>query len=101
MGRVALRGAEEIGSGGLAAFDTPAGRIAVANVGGVLHAFDDTCTHRGCSLSEGDLDGPVVTCPCHGGEFDVRTGEVLGGPPPGPVRTYRVHGLDGSVEVDV
>jgi len=98
---VALRGAEDVGKGGLAAFETSEGRIAVANVGGRLYAFDDTCTHKGCSLSEGDLDGTVVTCPCHGGEFDVTTGEVLGGPPPEPVRTYRVRSLDDSVEVEI
>ena len=40
-------------------------------------AFDDTCTHEECSLAEGELDGAVIVCPCHGSEFDVRTGDVL------------------------
>ena len=62
--------------------------VAVANVDGAFHAFGDTCTHQGCSLSEGDLEGKVVTCHCHGGEYDVTTGEVLSGPPPEAVKVY-------------
>ncbi len=60
-------------------------KVAVANVGGELHAFDDTCTHRGCSLADGTLDGSVVTCPCHGSQFDVTTGAVVRGPAEEPV----------------
>jgi nitrite reductase/ring-hydroxylating ferredoxin subunit len=60
-------------------------KIAVANVGGELHGFDDTCTHRGCSLAQGTLDGTVVTCPCHGSQFDVTTGAVVLGPATEPV----------------
>ena len=49
--------------------------VAVANVGGAFHAFDDTCTHEDCSLAEGELARTVVTCPCHFAEFDIRTGQ--------------------------
>jgi nitrite reductase/ring-hydroxylating ferredoxin subunit len=70
-------------------------------VNGVLYGFDDTCTHRRCSLADGDLDGAVVTCPCHAGEFDVRTGEVLSGPPPEPVLTYAVRESGNAVEIEL
>jgi nitrite reductase/ring-hydroxylating ferredoxin subunit len=70
-------------------------------VNAVLYAFDDTCTHRGCSLADGDLYSGVVTCPCHGGEFDVTTGEVIGGPPPGPVATYAVRESGEAVEIEL
>jgi nitrite reductase/ring-hydroxylating ferredoxin subunit len=69
--------------------------VSVANVGGRLYAFDDTCTHQGCSLADGDLDGVVVTCACHGSEFDVTTGAVLRGPAERPVRS-RVVSIDGD-----
>ena len=49
-------------------------RVALVNVDGELHAIADECTHEGCSLSEGDLDGRMLVCPCHGSEFDVTTG---------------------------
>jgi nitrite reductase/ring-hydroxylating ferredoxin subunit len=38
------------------------------------HVTDDTCTHGFASLSEGTVEGHVVTCPWHGWTFDVRTG---------------------------
>ena len=74
----------------LAAFDVGGVRVAVANVGGTLYAFGDTCTHLGCSLAEGDLDGTVATCPCHGSQFDVTTGSVLRGPAQEPAPAARL-----------
>jgi nitrite reductase/ring-hydroxylating ferredoxin subunit len=76
-------------------------RVAIANVGGTYYAFDDTCTHMGCSISDGDLDDEVATCPCHMGQYDVRTGEVLAGPPPAPVKSYPVQVQDGVPRVKV
>lgn len=64
--------------------------VAVANVAGQLYGFDDTCTHQGCSLSEGRLTGTTVTCRCHGSEFDVTTGEVLEGPAEDALETWEV-----------
>jgi nitrite reductase/ring-hydroxylating ferredoxin subunit len=76
--------------GGLAAFDLDGQRIAVANVAGTLYAFADPCPHRQCSLAEGGLDGTVVTCPCHGSQFDVTTGERLRGPAVRGIPTFAV-----------
>jgi nitrite reductase/ring-hydroxylating ferredoxin subunit len=75
--------------------------VAVANVEGDLHAFEDTCTHQGCSLSEGDLDGTIVECPCHGGRFDVTTGEAVGGPPVDPVDVLDVREEEGSLQIRI
>jgi nitrite reductase/ring-hydroxylating ferredoxin subunit len=72
--------------GGLSLVVSGERKVAVANVGGELHAFDDTCTHRGCSLAQGTLEGTVVTCPCHGSQFDVTTGAVVRGPATEPVK---------------
>ena len=81
---------------------TVAGRTAaVANVEGDLQAFDDTCTHQGCSLSEGELEGTIVECPCHGGQFDVTTGEAVGGPPDDPVDVFDVVEGDGELRIRV
>jgi len=68
--------------------------VAVAEVAGTLVAFDDTCTHRACPLSEGVFDDHSVTCPCHKSRFDLRTGEPLNGPATEPIRIRRV-ALDG------
>ena len=75
--------------------------IALFNVGGSFHAIDNTFTHVGGPLGEGELSGAEVTCPWHGGVFDVTTGEVLGPPPGRDVNRYnvRVDGPDVEVEV--
>jgi nitrite reductase/ring-hydroxylating ferredoxin subunit len=75
--------------------------VAVANVDGDLHAFDDVCTHQGCSLSEGELAGTLVECPCHGSQFDVLTGEVVNGPADEPIDVFEVRDGDEGLEVSL
>jgi nitrite reductase/ring-hydroxylating ferredoxin subunit len=92
----ALTALAELGDRELAAFAVGGNRIAVARVGEAVYAFGDTCTHQGCSLAEGRLAGTTVTCPCHGSQFDVTTGDVLRGPAREPVGSYPVR-LDADV----
>lgn len=87
---VRIENARDIAEGQMRVFDVAGTKVNIASVGGQLHAFDDTCTHRACSLAKGKLDGTTVTCPCHGSEFDVTTGEVLRGPAQQPVRSRLV-----------
>ena len=51
--------------------------VLVARIGGNVYAIGDKCTHLGCSLSEGAIEGTIVTCPCHGSKFDVTNGRVV------------------------
>ena len=52
-----------------------AGRIvAIFNVAGKFYALDGICPHQGGPLGQGQLQGPTVTCPWHGWQFDVTTG---------------------------
>jgi len=87
--------APKFAEGEMQVFDVAGAKVTVAFAGGNLHAFDDICTHRGCSLGEGELDGTTVTCPCHGSKFDVTTGAVLHGPAQQPVRSRSVQ-VDGE-----
>ena len=98
---VTVAGAAEVVDGELAAFDVSGASVAVANVSGTLHAFGDTCTHAGCSLASGDLEGTVVTCPCHGSKFDVTTGRVLRGPAQKPVESYVVRVENRTLQVEI
>lgn len=70
-------------------------RIALANVGGQYYAVTDECTHSGCTLSDGELEGEVLECPCHGSQFDVRTGEVVSPPANEPLTLYTVR-IEGN-----
>ena len=49
--------------------------VALFNVDGQVHALDGVCPHQGGPLGKGKLCGAVVTCPWHGWQFDVRTGQ--------------------------
>ena len=51
--------------------------VLLARVEGKVYAINNKCTHLGCKLSEGQLAGRIVTCPCHGSKFDITTGEVV------------------------
>ena len=90
----------DVPPGKLAVFQVGGTRVAVANVGGTFHAFDDTCTHRQCSLAGGTLEGTTVTCPCHGSQFDVTTGAVVRPPAAQPVKSYRVEVEGDSLKIE-
>jgi nitrite reductase/ring-hydroxylating ferredoxin subunit len=49
--------------------------VALYNVDGTFHALDGVCPHQGGPLGKGTLVGTVVTCPWHGWQFDVRSGQ--------------------------
>ncbi len=74
--------------------------LAVFNVDGEYYVTDDACTHGPGSLAEGDLCGDVVECNFHGGQFNIRTGEVVSPPCMLPVRTYPVIVEEGRVLID-
>jgi nitrite reductase/ring-hydroxylating ferredoxin subunit len=98
---VKVASSTEVAEGDLAAFDVGGERVAIANVGGAFHAFGDTCTHLQCSLAEGELEGTVVTCPCHGSQFDVTSGAVLRGPAQEPVRSYAARVENDALRVEI
>lgn len=51
--------------------------IAVFNIAGKFCATQRECLHRGGPLDEGELKRSTVTCPWHGWQYDVTTGENL------------------------
>ena len=65
---------------------------------GTYSAFDAVCTHLGCTVRY-EPQNKRIFCPCHGGTYDMNTGEVLAGPPPRPLKSYRVEVADGSVNI--
>jgi nitrite reductase/ring-hydroxylating ferredoxin subunit len=101
MPRVRVASASEIAVGSAATAEVGGVAIALYHRPEGWFAIEHTCTHRGGPLAEGDVEGFVVTCPWHGGQFDIRTGDVLGPPPTRSVRAFPVvvDGEDVSLEV--
>ena len=68
--------------------------ILVRTAEGEHHALSATCTHLDC-IVEYRPDRGLLWCNCHNGQFDL-SGKVVGGPPPRPLRPYRVHVVEGQ-----
>ncbi len=69
--------------------------LALCRVGEEWFCTDNICTHAYALLTEGWLDGHIIECPLHAGQFDVRTGAALGDPVQTDLRTYPVR-IDGD-----
>jgi len=59
-------------------------------------AFSAVCTHNGCTV-QFDPSTAEFVCPCHGGIFDGRSGQVLQGPPPSPLASIPVQVVNGQI----
>jgi len=64
-----------------------------------FYAIHDRCSHRGCSLSDGSVEGDEIVCACHGSRFDRRDGSVRSGPATAPQPAFQTRVSEGRVEV--
>ncbi len=99
--RVELCSADEVSEGAALKVEAAGLVLAVFNVDGEFYATDDLCTHGPGSLSEGYIEGDVVECNFHNGQFNIRTGEVVAPPCMIPIKTYPTRVEDGKVVIDV
>lgn len=70
----------EIPIGKMKKFVSQGKEILIANVNGNFYAIGNVCTHERGDLSQGTLEGIIVTCPKHKSKFDVTSGKVVSGP---------------------
>ena len=89
--------------------------ILLARVGDSYYATDNRCPHLGGRLSDGSLEGTVVTCPRHGSQFDLSDGRVVRWlkssglistvskaiKPPRPLTTYNVKIEDDRITIEI
>jgi 3-phenylpropionate/trans-cinnamate dioxygenase ferredoxin subunit len=95
---------------------TAAGReIVLARAGNTYYAADNRCPHMGGKLAQGELHDTVVTCPVHGSQFDLSSGEVVRWlrksglleklsksiKPPRPLTTYNLKVEDNRILVEI
>jgi len=84
---VKIVGAERVLAGSFVYFDYPRpgdAAVLVRTMDGQYLAFSRKCAHLGCSV-DFDTARRCLTCPCHRGVYDSRTGNVMYGPPPRPL----------------
>ena len=51
--------------------------VLLARVGDSYYAAQNRCPHMGGNLSQGTLEGTIVTCPRHQSQFDLKDGHVV------------------------
>jgi 3-phenylpropionate/trans-cinnamate dioxygenase ferredoxin component len=87
--------------GELRSFKVRGHEVLAAHVEGKIYCLDSRCTHAGAPLSEGNLNGEVLTCPWHYSQFNVTNGDVIRGPANKPLRTYKVEEKENVIFVDL
>lgn len=107
--------ASELEEGTKRAVEVCGTRVLLIGSGGKYYAISNRCPHLGGNLSQGHLQGTVVTCPVHGSQFDITDGHVIrwlkGSRPlqaiskmlkrPKPVATYEVKIADNKILVEI
>jgi cytochrome b6-f complex iron-sulfur subunit len=90
VSEVSLKDADQLPQGSALMFKFgPKPAILIHHTDGEWVALDAVCTHLGCTVQY-DQSRNLITCACHGGEYDSRTGRNVGGPPPHPLKPYKV-----------
>ena len=78
MGKLVTVGKKgELADGAMKHAPTEKGEVLVARVGNNYYVADNRCPHMSGRLSQGSLEGTVVTCPLHGSQFDLKDGKVV------------------------
>lgn len=72
---VTVARADDVPPGQIRALTVEGFDFALANIGGTFHAVQGHCPHMQGPLGRGRLRGCVLSCPFHGWQFDVTTGE--------------------------
>jgi nitrite reductase/ring-hydroxylating ferredoxin subunit len=75
-----VAGTEELVEGAPRAVEVEGRKVLLYRENGRVYAIEETCTHAGGPLSEGEVRDGVVTCPWHGSQFRLKDGEALHGP---------------------
>ena len=74
-------------------------KLLLIRLGDRVYAYEDRCSHLGLKLSEGRLDGSVLTCRGHEWQYDVTTGCGIN-PASACLRAFPVSIVNGEVWVD-
>ena len=64
-------------------------------VSGEFKAFSAVCTHMGCIVNQ--ISDGTIDCPCHGSQYSIKTGDVVGGPAPKPLPAKQIKVTGDSI----
>jgi nitrite reductase/ring-hydroxylating ferredoxin subunit len=90
---------ESLAEGKLTRVEAGSAGVMLYRTGKKVYALSDRCPHRGCSLSDGEVNDGSVTCACHGSTFRFEDGLIERGPATSPAPSYEVRVRNGKVQV--
>ena len=96
---VTLKDAQKLPEGSVLMFKfghSPA--MLIHHPGNKWVAMTAVCTHLGCTVQYEPLPDRIH-CACHGGVYNAYTGANVSGPPPKPLKLFKVAVNDAGVEV--
>jgi ethylbenzene dioxygenase ferredoxin subunit len=100
--KVFLINSGELTSGCIKKIEAGGCELALYNLDGQFYATQNMCTHATASLAEGEIvDGDMISCPVHYGQFHIPTGQAVSFPCTVDLRTYKVIEEDGKVYADL
>jgi nitrite reductase/ring-hydroxylating ferredoxin subunit len=97
---VAVGRAVEVADGGRKIVDLDGLSVGIFHHRGNWYAVENRCLHRGGPVATGSLEGDTLSCPWHGFQYDVTTGQML----VDPTAALAVFGLterDGELYLQV
>ena len=100
MPRIELCNISDVDAGAAVRIERDDLTVAVFNVEGEFFVTDDACTHGPGSLSEGYIEGDIVECNFHNGQFNIKTGEVVAPPCMVPIKAYKTVVENGKVFIE-
>jgi nitrite reductase/ring-hydroxylating ferredoxin subunit len=89
----------DLAEGATRAVEVERRKLLLYRESGRVFAIEETCTHAGGPLSEGQVSEGVVTCPWHGSRFSLTSGEVCRGPATFPVPRLETRIRRGRIEI--
>jgi cytochrome b6-f complex iron-sulfur subunit len=97
--QVTLKDAQKLPSGSVLMFKfgtSPA--MLIHHNDGSWISMTAVCTHLGCTVQY-EPQADRIHCACHGGVYNAYTGSNVSGPPPKPLKLYKVTVSDADVQV--
>ena len=91
---------KEVPPGEMNQFKIKGKELLVVNIDNHFYCLEARCTHAGAPLSEGALNGDILTCPWHGSRFNFTDGSVVDGPARKPLATYKITIKDDQLLVE-
>jgi len=74
--------------------------IAIYRHANALYAIDGVCMHQGGPLAKGKIANGTVTCPWHGWQYDLATGNNSTTCKP-MLKSYEIRENNGVIEIDL